>query len=153
MLLWQLAAPTLVAVFLALVTIRGSVESSDAFARFWDRVMAGRTAITILVDAQTDGSISPAMADAALPIERLSETLQVPVHLAAAGANVRTDSYLIRLSLKERPDGGRSFRVGPATLVHEGTRDGAMWLWAENAEDLRAAARTLTSRLGFPEIQ
>ena len=119
MLLWQLAAPTLAAVFLALVAIRGGVESSDSFARFWDRAMAGRTEIAVVVDADAGGAISPAMADAALPIERLSETLQVPVHLMAAGTIPPRHSYMIRLSLKDRPAGGRSLAVGSATLVRE----------------------------------
>jgi hypothetical protein len=153
MLFWQLAAPTLVAVFLALVAIRGGVEANDAFSRFWDRAMAGRTQIAVVLDTESGGAISPAMADAALPIERLSETLQVPVHVLAAGAKLHANSYVIRLSLREKPTGGRSFPVGSATLVRQGSRDGAIWLWAETPEDLRAAARTLTSRSGFPEIQ
>jgi hypothetical protein len=150
---WQLAAPTLAAVFLALVAIRSGVESSDAFSRFWDRAMAGRTEIAVVVDTETGGGISPTMADAALPIERLSETLQVPVHVVAAGAKLPREWYVIRLSLKERPAAGRSFSVGSATLVREAARQGGMWLWAESAESLRAAARTLTSRSGFPEIE
>jgi hypothetical protein len=153
MLLWQLAAPTLVAVFLALLAIRGSVESSDAFSRFWGVAMRGRTEIAVVLDADSGGTISPAMADAALPIERLSETLQVPVHLMAAGVIPPPQSYVIRLSLKERPPEGPSFAVGSATLVRETSRDGGMWVWAETPEVLRAAARALTMRSGFPEIQ
>jgi hypothetical protein len=60
---------------------------------------------------------------------------------------------MIRLSLKDRPASGRSFALGPVTLVREATRDGGIWLWAESPEELRAAARTLTSRPGFPEIE
>src|SRR5580658_5876168 len=63
MLLWQLAAPTIFAAFLALMAIRGGVESSDAFARFWNQAMAGRTEIAIAVDSGEGASISPAMAD------------------------------------------------------------------------------------------
>jgi hypothetical protein len=51
------------------VAIRG-VESSDALSRFWDRAIAGRTEIALAVEAQPDGAISPAMADAAVPFER-----------------------------------------------------------------------------------
>jgi hypothetical protein len=43
--LWQLAAPSLFAVFLALVTIRADVESSDEIA--------------VVVDADGPSSISP----------------------------------------------------------------------------------------------
>jgi hypothetical protein len=153
MLLWQLAAPTLVAVFLALVAIRSGVESSDAFSRFWDGAMTGRAEITVVVDSEPGNSISPAMADAALPIERLSETLQVPVHVVAAGGRLRPDSYVIRLSTKEKPPAGRSFHMGTATLVREDPVGHAIWLWAESAEALRAAARALTSRSGFPQIE
>jgi hypothetical protein len=152
MLFWQLAAPTLVAVFLALVAIRSGVESSDSFSRFWDRAMSGRAQITVVVDVEIGSSISPAMADAALPIERLSETLQVPVHVVAAGARLRPDSYVIRLSMKEKPPAGRSFHMGASTLVREAPGGHEIWLWAESAEALRSAARALTSRSSFPQI-
>jgi hypothetical protein len=153
MVFWQLAAPTLVAVFLALVAIRGGAESSDAFSRFWDRVMVGRSGITVVLDAETGGSISPAMADAALPIERLSEALQVPVHVRPADAVLDPGSYVIRLSLKEKPRGAPGVRVGRAAAALVGTGDHVLWLWAETPEALRAAARALTTRSGFPEIQ
>jgi hypothetical protein len=149
--LWQLAAPTLIAVFLALVAIRGGVESSDAFSRFWDRAMAGRTEIAVVVDAQSDGAISPAMADAALPFERLSEILQVPVHLRPAKARVGPKSYVIRLSLEQKPSGPGWVRIGSGAGAVIGKTDRAIWLWAETSDALRAAARALTSRSGFPE--
>jgi len=151
MLLWQLAAPTVVAVFLALVAIRGGVESSDAFSLFWDRGMAGRTEIAVLVDAQSDGLISPEMADAALPFERLSEVLQVPVHLRSASARVGQESFLIRLSLRQKPLGPEWVRVGSGTGAIVGKTDHAIWLWAESPDALRAAARALTTRAGFPD--
>lgn len=151
MLIWQLAAPTLVAVFLALVAIRGGVESSDAFSRFWDGVMAGRTEIAVVVDSATGNSISSAMADAAMPIERLADTLQVPVHVVAAGASENRSACVIRLSVKEKPS-TRGFRVGNATLFRAQSPAQSVWLWAENADALRAAAQALTSRSDFPEI-
>lgn len=153
MLLWQLAIPTLIAVFLALAAIRGGVESSDAFSRFWDQAMTGRTEVTVVVDSQTGTSISPAMADAAMPIEKLAETFQVPVHVVAAGSKPQPGSYVIRLSLTEKPAGRQSIRMDRATLFLGGPREHAVWLWAENSEALRAAAQTLTSRSGFPEIE
>jgi hypothetical protein len=138
--------------FLSLLAIRGGVDSTDAFSRFWDRAMFGRTEIAVVVDAQRDGAISAAMADAALPFERLSELLQVPVHVRPAGAIVGPDSYVIRLSLSERPPAGGQFRLGPAIPALVGRGDRVTWLWAETTEALRAAARTLTTRSGFPEI-
>src|SRR5215472_6694448 len=45
---WQMAAPTLAAIFLSLVAIRGGLDPSDAFSRFWDSAMAGRTDVAIV---------------------------------------------------------------------------------------------------------
>jgi hypothetical protein len=151
MLLWQLATPTLIAVFLALAAIRGGVESSDAFSRFWDQALSGRTEVTVVVDSPTGTSISPVMADAALPIERLADALQVPVHVIAAGSPPRPASCVIRLSLTEKPSARPALRIGGALLWGR-PREHAMWLWAESAESLRAAAQILTSRSGFPEM-
>jgi hypothetical protein len=151
MLLWQLATPTLIAVFLALAAICGGVDSSDAFSRFWDQAMTGRTEVSVVVDSPTGTSISPAMADAAMPIERLADTLQVPVHVEAAGATPRPGSCVIRLSLTEKPAGRPASHIGGALLWGR-PRDHAIWVWAENAESLRAAAQILTSRSGFPDV-
>jgi hypothetical protein len=107
----------------------------------------------VVLDAETGGSISPVMADAALPIERLSEALQVPVHVRPADAVLDPGSYVIRLSLKEKPRGAPGVRVGRAAAALVGTGDHVLWLWAETPEALRAAARALTTRSGFPEIQ
>ena len=116
--------------------------------------MVGCTEVMVLVDAQPDGAILPVMADAALPMERLSEILQVPVHVraAAAGAGANPGAYVIRLSLKDKPPGGASIHLGSSTGTAATRSDRGIWLWAETPEALRAAARSLTTRSGFPEI-
>jgi hypothetical protein len=160
MLLWQLAAPTLFAAFLALMAIRGGVESNDAFSRFWNQAIAGRTEIAVAVDASwgvgNASSISPAMADAAMPFEALADSLEKPVHIVAAGLTMPSARYcVIRLSLSERPPERAAFLLNGASVFrsHDGG-DGspAIWLWAKNAETLRSAAMSLSSRSGFPEI-
>jgi len=154
--LWQLAAPTLFAAFLALMAIRGGVESSDAFSRFWNHAMSGRTEIAIAVDAGGAGdaaSISPAMADAAMPFEALSDALQAPVHIVAAGSKTPSAKFcVIRLSLTERPSERAAFLLDGASVFRGHDGGPAIWLWAENAETLRSAAMSLSSRSGFPEI-
>jgi hypothetical protein len=153
MLLRQLAAPTLIAIFMALVVVRGGVESHDAFSRFWDQAMAGRTNIAVVVDSESGSTISPAMADAAMPVERLADMLHVPVHIVAADGLQSRGAYVVRLSLTEKPTGHRPFRLGGATLFRGTQGEHGVWLWAENPDALRAAAQTLTSRSGFPEIE
>ena len=150
MLLWQLAAPTLIAIFLTLVVVRGGVESDDAFSRFWDQAMAGRTSIAVVVDSAEGSSISPAMADAAMPMERLADMLRIPVHIVAAHVGENGGAFVVRLSLTDKPAGWKPFHLGVATLFRG---DHAVWVWAANPEALRVAAQTLTSRTGFPEIE
>jgi len=150
---WQLAAPTFFSIFLALVVVRGGVESNDAFSRFWDQAMAGRTNIAVVLDSQSGSSISPAMADADMAIARLADMLHVPVHILAADGAESRGAYVVRLSLTEKPGGRRPYRLGSATLFRGEPEDHAVWLWAENPEALRAAAQILTSRTGFPEIE
>lgn len=158
MLLWQLAAPTLFAAFLALMAIRGGVESSDAFSRFWNQAVAGKTEIAIAVDAgAASSSVSPAMADAAMPFEALADALQKPVHIVAAGSKALSAKYcVIRLSLTQRPPGRAAFLLNGASVFRgrDSDEEGAptIWMWAENAETLRSAAISLSSRSGFPEI-
>jgi len=153
MLLWQLAAPTLFAAFLVLMAIRGGVESSDAFSRFWNHAMAGRTEIAIEVDAGAGESISPAMADAAMPLEGLANALQAPVHIIAAGLQTPPAKYcVIRLSLKQKPSARAEFLLNGASVFRGRGGDPAIWLWAENTEALRSAAMSLSSRSGFPEM-
>jgi hypothetical protein len=131
------------------------VESSDAFSRFWNQAMTGRTEIAIAVDAGSGdaASISAAMADAAMPFEELADALAKPVHIVAAGLQAPSAKYcVIRLSLKQRPPERAAFLLNGASVFRG--RDGgpAIWLWAENAETLRSAAMSLSSRSGFPDI-
>lgn len=153
MLLWQLAAPTLIAVFLALIAIRGGVESNDSFSRFWNHAIAGRTEIVVTVDSDAAAAISPLMADAALPFEALAGALQTSVHIMAVGGKQPAGSCVIRLSLTEKPSGRETFRVGGADVFRGNAGEPAMWLWAKNAEALRSAAQILTSRSAFPDIE
>jgi hypothetical protein len=149
--LWQLAAPSLVAVFLALIAIRGDVESSDSFSRFWNRALAGRSAVTIALDGDPEGNISPSLAEAALPLESLAVVFQVPVHIVAAGA-AASGSCVIRMSMRERPEEREWLRVNGASIYRR-REDSALWLWADSVEKLRAAAQTLSSRSEFPGVE
>ena len=153
MLLWQLAAPTLIAIFLALIAIRADVESSDAFSRFWNQAMVGRTEIVVELDAEAGASISPCMADAAMPLERLAGALHVPVHIVAAGGAEHPDLLHhspVSDKLAARPRGPS---LGRAAVFRGSVRGPAVWVWAESAEALRSAAQVLTSRSGFPEVE
>ena len=153
MLLWQLAAPTLIAIFLALVAIRGGVESSDAFSRFWDQAMAGRTEIAVVVDTE-DGVVDLARHGGCGHADgKTGDALGVPVHIVAAGSSQRPGSYVIRLSLTEKPAGRETFRLGRAAVFRGAAHDAMVWVWAENAEALRSAAQILTSRSAFPEVK
>jgi hypothetical protein len=151
--LWQLAAPSLFAAFLVLVAIRGGVEHSDAFSRFWNRALAGRTAIEIAVDADGPSSISLALADAAVPLESLANAFQLPVHIVAAGSQTADPrSFTIRISTRQKPSEPPLLDLDGAEVF--GGRDGAgLWLWADTAGKLRSAAQTLASRPDFPEIR
>ncbi|HVP46194.1 MAG TPA: hypothetical protein VMT32_06415 [Bryobacteraceae bacterium] len=153
MLLWQLAAPTLVAIFLALVAFRGGVESTDAFSRFWNQAMAGKTEIAVVIDSDTDTSISPAMADAAMPIATLAETLQVPVRIVAADAGHIPGAYVVRLSLNKWLSGRTLLHLGHASLIRETTGEQSLWLCADTPDELRTAAQMLTSHSAFPSIE
>jgi len=150
---WQLAAPSLLAIFLALVAVRGDVESNDSFSRFWNPALAGRTGIAIVVDTDGPSSISPAMADAAMPLESLATVFQVPVHIVAVDRQLPDPgSYVIRMSVRQEPSEQVLLRLNGASVAR--TRDGGtLWLWADTAEKLRSAAQTLASRSGFPEFE
>jgi hypothetical protein len=150
--LWQLAAPSLFAVFLALIAIRGDVESNDSFSRFWNHALAGRTEIAIAVDVDGPSSISPAMADAAVPLESLATVFQLPVHIVAANRPFpASDSFVIRMSTSQKPSEPVLLKLDGALLFRG--KDGAtLWLWADTTDKLRSAAQTLASRSGFPEV-
>jgi hypothetical protein len=150
--LWQLAAPSLLAMFLVLVAVRGDVESNDSFSRFWNPALAGRTGIAIIVDADGPSSISPAMADAAMPLEALAAVFQVPVRIVAADRQAPAPgSYVIRMSLRQEPSEPALLRLNGAS-VFRSRNGGTLWLWADTAEHLRSAAQTLASRSGFPDL-
>jgi hypothetical protein len=149
--LWQLAAPTLIAIFLALVAIRGGLESDDAFSRFWDHAMAGRNAIAVVADTGSESAIPSAVAEAAMPIERLADAFQVPVRLSTSGSKIEPGAFVIRLSLTREATVAGTVRIGGAVLTGR-TEDHWIQLSADNPEALKAAVQILTTRSGFPAI-
>jgi hypothetical protein len=152
MMLWQLAIPSLLAVFLALIAIRGGVESNAAYSRFWNDALAGKSAISIELDGDGQGAVSPALADAAMPLEALATAFQLPVHLAAAdGWRPAAGMCVIRLSTKQKPALPALLSFNGAA-VYRGSGGANLCLWAETAEKLRAAAHALASRSEFPEL-
>jgi hypothetical protein len=149
---WQLAAPTLIAIFLALVAIRGGVESDDAFARFWNRALARCSQIAVVLDAEGAPAPSAAMIDAALPIERLGDVFQLPVHVVAADNPSPPGALVIRLSTASDAPTARAVRIG-AALLTSSPEQHWMRLSAASPEALHSAVQILTSRSGFPEFE
>jgi hypothetical protein len=149
---WQLAAPTLIAIFLALVAIRGGVESDDAFARFWNRALARCSQITVVLDANGASAPPAAMLEAALPIERLGDVFQLPVHVVAPDGPPQRGALAIVLSTTFEAPTERAVRIGGAMLT---TKQDEHWirLSAPSPEGLRSAVQILTSRSGFPELE
>lgn len=153
MLIWQLAAPTLIALFIALAIIRGRVESNDSFTAFWSKLLANRGSIIVEVDPAKDGvSISPEMAEAAMWFSTVATSFQLPIRISAGHEPASARICVIRLSTTEfPPPGARTERVGDATLA---SGDGAdLLLFSSNATGLRRAVQTLSSREDFPAIQ
>ena len=67
--LWQLAAPTAIALFLAIIAVRFDVGSEDAYFHFWASLLAHRTSIRVsLGDSNTTRRISQDLANAALTV-------------------------------------------------------------------------------------
>jgi hypothetical protein len=154
--LWQLAAPTVFAVFLALIAIRVDADNSDSYTRFWSHVLAHRSAIVVELDrAGGAESISPAMAEAALPFSRIGASLQVPVHLRAASHHPFDPLVcLIRLSTDERPaSAAREWEEGGVKVFYLAEGGPALWLVGKNPEAIGRAAQSLSTRTSFPEVQ
>ncbi|HTB16204.1 MAG TPA: hypothetical protein VK752_31770 [Bryobacteraceae bacterium] len=158
----QLSAPTIAALFVALIAIRIQADmgaGADAFTRFWSGLLMDRTQILVQLDAAADGvSISPAMAEAAMPISRVASSFQLPFHISAAhGQAVGSAACVIRLSTREHPPlgahEGRTERVGDALLVYTGGGRTELWVTGETVGSLARAVQTLATRDGFPEIR
>jgi hypothetical protein len=154
MLLRQLSAPTVVALFLALIAIRVQVDGNDSFTQFWSGLLIGRNEILVQLDPAPDGvSISPALAEAATPISAVAASFQVPFHMSAGARDRRTpEAFVIRLSTLEHPPyGERSQRVGEATLSYG--PGATLWLTGESAGTLAKAVAILATRDKFPDLR
>ncbi len=150
MLLRQLAAPTLVALFIALAVIRARVETHDAFTAFWSKLLANRSEIVVEVDPAADGvSIPPQMADAAMWFSAVAASFELPIRISAGRDRSTRGVCVIRLSTKDPPaPGARTHPIGDATLS---SGDGAdLILFSDNPNQLRRAVQSLSSRKDFP---
>jgi hypothetical protein len=162
----QLSAPTIVALFLALIAIRIQADTGDGFQRFWSGLLTDRNQILVQVDAAADGvSISPTMAEAAMPISAVAASFHLPFHMSAAhvsygqaaGAQTAGSAVLIiRLSTNEYPPSGltgHSERVGDALISYNpGSRPG-LWLTGETTGGLARAVQALATRDRFPDLR
>jgi hypothetical protein len=104
---WQLAAPPLIAIFLALVANARGSGIDDAFSRFWDHAMPGRNAIAVVLDEGPESAIPPVVADRAL-----ADAVQVPLRLAQR-SRIAPGVFVIRLSISRQAPVG-AVRIGGA---------------------------------------
>jgi hypothetical protein len=156
----QLSAPTILALFLALIAIRIQADNGDG-QRFWSEMLTDRNQILVQLDAAPDGvSVSPSMAEAAMPISAVAASFHLPFHMSAAqvshGQTAGSSAFIIRLSTNEYPPngvaGGRSERVGDALIVYNpGSRPG-LWLTGETTGSLARAVQALVARDRFPDM-
>jgi hypothetical protein len=153
MMLRQLAAPTLIAIFLALVSIRGHVESNDAFMAFWSRVLANRSAIVVELDPAADGiSVAQDGANAAIWLSAVATSFQMPIHVSAARAESDPRICVIRLSEVEHPPPGARFtRIGDATLAL--TPGHNLLIVGQSSRALVLAVQRISSPETFPPLR
>lgn len=153
---WQLVAPTLCALFMVLIAIRSDADTSDSFTHFWSRALANRNQIVVEVEASGDAeSISPAMADAALPFSLVGASFQVPVHIrAAAGHPIDRSVCVIRLSTGTQPPASaREWEIAGVKVFYLDEGGQVLWLIGKGPEEIARAAQSLSSRSGFPNIR
>lgn len=158
----QLSAPTIVALFLALIAIRIQADTGDGSQSFWSEMLTDRNQILVQLDAAPDGvSVSPSMAEAAMPISAVAASFHLPFHMSAAhvsyGQTAGSSAFIIRLSTSEYPPngvvGGRRERVGDAVIVYNpGSRPG-LWLTGETTGSLARAVQALVARERFPDMR
>lgn len=149
----QLSAPTIVALL---------ADTSGGFQRFWSDMLTDRNQILVQLDAAPDGvSISPSMAEAAMPISAVAASFHLPVHMSAAhmsrGQTAGSSAFIIRLSTSEYPPigvaGGRSERVGDALIVYNPNSRPGLWPTGETTGSLARAVQALATRDRFPEMR
>jgi hypothetical protein len=103
------------------------------------------------LDTGSESAIPSAIAEAAMPIERLADAFQVPVRLAAAGSRIAPGAFVIRLSISRQAPVDGTVRIGGAVFTGR-TEDHWIQLSADNPEALKAAVQILTTRSGFPAM-
>ena len=92
---WQMAAPTAIALFLAIVAIRFDLRSDSAYSRFWGHLLAHRSGIHIALDGENrSGWISPDLASSALPFSEVAREWQLPIVFGRPLRGPRTISKL-----------------------------------------------------------
>jgi len=131
MLVWQSAAPTLFALFLALLAIRADVEANDSFSRLWSSALAYRSEIVVAVDPASDAyPMSPAMAEIALPLSNCSIEAESHAKTPAAVAMsvvarvlFHKDFHKILLHAGAYPMASFTWLVIPADIDDEAKRN------------------------------
>lgn len=151
--LWQLASPTVIALFLALVAIRFDTETSDAFTLFWRATIADAKEIFVEVDPAADGqSISPAIAEAALPLAAVGTSFQIPVHLGTVAPQPHSPRLcVIRLTTGRAPATSKqNWRIGGVRVFYCVDGESVLWLVGSTPEELKWGLQALAMHSSFP---
>lgn len=142
MVFWQMAAPTAIALFLALVAIRFGVRSDDAYSRFWAHLLAHRNSIQITLNGgNRPGWISQDLASSALPFSEVAREWQVPI-VFGTSSGVESGGNL-RIDLRMEPQ----LKKASIVVGREGT--GRLIISAPTLPAIQAAVSQLCSRQQF----
>jgi hypothetical protein len=101
--LWQLATPTAIAIFLAILAIRFGAEANDEYSRFWSQLLAHRTAIRVsLGEPDATGRLPQDLANSALPFSKVARDWQVPIVFASENSRPTKQEFEILLRIGPR---------------------------------------------------
>ncbi len=152
----QMMMPTLVAIFLCVATFRWQVFSGTPYLDFWDSLLAGRSAIALVLDADSNNPRAVSTDDLKVvsPLLEAAATMHIPT-LVRSSADPAQDRgtvvpiHITHLSPSDRTIPPDAQQRAYLTIVPG--KQPEMWIAGTNTTAIELAIHSMSNEDAFPQ--
>jgi hypothetical protein len=152
----QMMMPTLVALFLCVATFRWQIFSGTPYLDFWDSLMAGHSAIALVLDADSSDphAVTTDDLETVGPLLRTAESLHVPAQVRSSADPKQDRIAVVPIHMTHQSlsaNATQSDDPQGAYLTVIPGREPELWITGTNPAAITLAIHSMSSEDDFPQ--
>jgi len=148
----RMMIPTLVALFLCIITLRFQASYGSPYLDFWEVILSNRTGIAVVLDADPSDPDAVTTSDLEMirPILETATRFHETTVIASARADRMNQGALLAIHVTHRllPGGDRS----SAFITVVPGEQPQLWVASENSDALKSAIHSISDGGVFPKV-